>query len=139
MTETKARPRLLLVDDDQALLDLMQSRLLALGTFDVFQTTKGREVIARLAEIRPDLIISDIDMPGMDGGALAAALKDREAGKRIPILFLSSMISLAESDAGRGHVGGWPMLSKKTSFDKLVKAIDQSLEEAVTRAQEKRV
>ncbi len=127
MNDEKPRPRILLVDDDEAVLDLLQSRLLALGRFEVFAVLRAREVLARLAEIRPDLIISDIDMPGMDGGSLAAALRDREAGRRIPILFLSSMISLAESDAGHGQVGGWPMLSKKTPFDKLLVAIDQSL------------
>jgi CheY-like chemotaxis protein len=138
MTDTKTRPRILLVDDDEALLDLMQSRLLALGSFEVFALTKAREVLTKLPEIRPDLIVSDIDMPGMDGGALAAALREREAGKKIPVLFLSSMISLAESDAGRGNVGGWPMLSKKTPFDRLVKAIDQSLEEHMTPKQDAR-
>jgi two-component system response regulator GlrR len=128
MTEETKRKTILLVDDDDTLLDIMQSRLLALGRFEVVAVSRAREVLSRLAEIRPDLIISDIDMPGMDGGALAAALRDKEAGKGIPILFLSSMISLKESDAGEGHVGGWPMLSKKTPFERLLVAIDRALD-----------
>jgi|CXWL01.1.fsa_nt_gi two-component system response regulator GlrR len=130
MTEETPRPRILLVDDDAELLDLMQSRLLALGRFEVMAVPRAREVLSRLAELRPDLIVSDIDMPGMDGGSLAAALREREAGRRIPILFLSSMISVEESEAGHGQVGGWPMLSKKTPFAKLLLAIEQSLEPA---------
>lgn len=130
MTEETPRPRILLVDDDAELLDLMQSRLLALGRFEVVAVPRAREVLSRLAELRPDLIVSDIDMPGMDGGSLAAALREREAGRRIPILFLSSMISLEESEAGHGQVGGWPMVSKKTPFAKLLLAIEQSLESA---------
>lgn len=128
MTEEKARQTILLVDDDETLLDIVQSRLLALGRYEVVAVSRAREVLSRLALIRPDLIVSDIDMPGMDGGALAAALREREAGRRIPILFLSSMISLAESDAGHGQVGGWPMLSKKTAFEKLLAAIEGSLD-----------
>ena len=128
MTEEKARQTILLVDDDETLLDIVQSRLLALGRYEVVAVSRAREVLSRLALIRPDLIVSDIDMPGMDGGALAAALREREAGRRIPILFLSSMISLAESDAGHGQVGGWPMLSKKTPFEKLLAAIEGSLD-----------
>lgn len=128
MAEEKPRRKILLVDDDEALLDIMQSRLLALGRFEVVAVNRAREVLARLAEIRPDLIVSDIDMPGMDGGSLAAALRAREAGKGIPILFLSSMISLAESDAGHGHVGAWPMLSKKTPFEKVLARIEQLIE-----------
>lgn len=130
MTEETLRPRILLVDDDAELLDLMQSRLLALGRFEVMAASRARDVLTRFAELRPDLIVSDIDMPGMDGGSLAAALREREAGRRIPILFLSSMISLEESEAGHGQVGGWPMVSKKTPFAKLLLAIEQSLESA---------
>ena len=130
MSESKSRPRILLVDDDEALLDIMQSRLLALGRFEVAAVTRARDVLSRLAELRPDLIISDIDMPGMDGGSLAAALGEREAGRLVPVLFLSSMISLAESEAGHGHVGRWPMLSKKTPFEKLLLAIDRSLDDS---------
>lgn len=134
MTEETRRPRIVLVDDDAELLDLIHSRLLALGRYEVMAVPRAREVLSRLAELRPDLIVSDIDMPGMDGGSLAAALREREAGRRIPILFLSSMISLEESEAGHGQVGGWPMLSKKTPFAKLLLAIEQSLESAAETA-----
>lgn len=128
MAEEKKRKKILLVDDDETLLDLMQSRLLALGRFEVEAVSRARDVLSRLEDGRPDLILSDIDMPGMDGGSLAAALRERETGRGIPILFLSSMISLAESDAGHGQVGGWPMLSKRTPFEKVMKAIDQLLD-----------
>ena len=40
------------------------------------------------------------------------------------------MVSLAESEAGKGRVGGWPMLSKKTPFEKLVATIDETLTDA---------
>ena len=121
------RPRLLLVDDDAALLDLLAARLAALDRFDLLAVGRAREALARVSDFQPHLIISDIDMPGMDGGALAAALREREGDNPTPILFLSSMISLAESEAGHGRVGGWPMLSKKTPFEHLTRAIDDVL------------
>lgn len=130
MAAAPARPRIVIVDDDEVILDLLLSRLLALGRYEVTAVHRAREIVTRLGELRPDLIVSDIDMPGMDGGALAAALRETEAGKRVPIVFLSSMISVAESDAGHGQVGGWPMLSKKTPFEKVLAAIEKGLADA---------
>lgn len=124
MSEVGVKPRILLVDDDTGLLLVMESRLLATGRFEVVSVSRAREALARLEELNPDLIVSDIDMPGMDGGSLAAALAER--GVRTPLLFLSSMLSPAESDAA-GHIGGWPMLSKRMPFDKLLAAIQGSL------------
>lgn len=134
MSDEKPLPRILLVDDDAALLSLMESRLTATGRFHVTGVSRAREALNRLGELRPDLIVSDIDMPGIDGGGLAAALRETEAGKRIPILFLSSMISVAESDAGHGHVGDWPMLSKKASFERVILAIEELLRTSANSA-----
>jgi CheY-like chemotaxis protein len=127
MPETRKRPRILLVDDDADLLVLIESRLASLGSFDITTLSRPREVLNRIQEIRPDLIVSDIDMPGMDGGQLAAALREREAGKNIPILFLSSMVTPAESQANQGRVGGWPMFSKKAPIHLLAEAIVAAL------------
>lgn len=132
MSEEPARPRILLVDDDAGLLLVMESRLSATGRFEVVTVSRAREALQRLDELRPDLIVSDIDMPGMDGGAFAAALAERE--QRTPLLFLSSMLSPGESDAATGHIGGWPMFSKRTSFERLLKAIDAGLRPAEPEA-----
>jgi len=126
MTDPAPPPRLLLVDDDAEVLTLLKSRFEALKRFELFTATRAREALGRLAEIRPDLIVSDIDMPGMDGGTFAGLLREREAGKRLPVLFLSSMISPTESQA-EARLGEWPMLSKKTPFDVLVQAVERSL------------
>lgn len=133
MTEAPNRPRIIIVDDDEVVLDILLSRLLALGRYEVTAVTKARDVLARFDELKPDLIISDIDMPGLDGGALAAALREREAARHVPILFLSSMISPAESDAGHGAVGGWPMLSKRTPFERVLEAVERALRPSDTR------
>jgi CheY-like chemotaxis protein len=122
-----AKHRLLLVDDDEGVLEMMQARLLATLRFEVSTTTRAKDALARLAEFRPDLVVSDIDMPGMDGGAFAAALRERRAMERTPIVFLSSMVSASESDSSGGHIGGWPMVSKKARFEDILAVIDRLL------------
>lgn len=121
------RPHILIVDDDEFVLDVTQSRLLAAGRFHVTAHRSARSALVEISERLPDLVISDISMPGMDGGAFAATLRDRAPG--LPIIFVSSLVSAAEAKAGR-TIGGWPMLAKKTPFEDVLARIDDILTRA---------
>lgn len=116
------KPHLLLLDDDEDVLDILQSRLLATGRFHVTAHCTARGALAEIAERVPDLVLSDIDMPGMDGGAFAAALKDQ--GVRIPVVFVSSLVSPSQSG---GTIGGFAMVAKQAPFETLLGHIDQAL------------
>ena len=65
---------LLLVDDDPDLLRLLAIRLEAAG-YRVETACNGQEALARASVERPQLVISDMQMPGMDGAALFDALR----------------------------------------------------------------
>lgn len=64
-----ASARILLVDDDLSLLRLLSLRLEAAG-FEVMPVESGRLALERLPGFRPDLLITDLRMDGMDGMAL---------------------------------------------------------------------
>src|SRR5690349_6109336 len=66
--------RLLVVDDDPSLLLAVSETLLAEG-YEVITARRGQEALVRIAESLPDLIISDIRMPGMDGYNLVRNLR----------------------------------------------------------------
>src|SRR5687768_18261819 len=66
--------KLLVVDDDPGLL-LAVSETLRAENYDVVTARRGAEALVRVAESLPDLIISDIRMPGMDGYALMRNLR----------------------------------------------------------------
>ena len=66
--------QLLVVDDDPSLLLAVSETLRAEG-YDVQTARRGSEAVVRVAEALPDLIISDIRMPGMDGYALVRSLR----------------------------------------------------------------
>ncbi len=81
--------RVLLVDDDAALLDALALAFEDAG--HVVETAPdGARALARLlrAPLRPDAVVSDVNMPGLDGFALCRRL--REAGDRIPFVMLTS-------------------------------------------------
>src|SRR4051812_3345853 len=80
---------LLVVDDDPSLLLAVSETLRAEG-YDVVTARRGAEAMVRVAESLPDLIISDIRMPGMDGHALVRNLRSSPRTRLIPIIFLTA-------------------------------------------------
>ncbi len=81
--------RLLIVDDEPNLLIAVAAVLRDEG-FDVKTARSGREALVMIARDSPDLIVSDVRMPGMDGYELARRLRSTANFALIPIVFLSA-------------------------------------------------
>src|SRR5688500_19458676 len=81
--------QLLVVDDDPSLLLAVSETLRAEG-YEVLTARRGAEALVRVAESLPDLVISDIRMPGMDGYALARSLRAAPRTRLVPIVFLTA-------------------------------------------------
>jgi DNA-binding NarL/FixJ family response regulator len=81
--------RLLVVDDEPNLLRAVAACLKA-EDYEVSTARSGHEALLQLAEAVPDLIISDIRMPGMDGYKLARQLRGSPRTALVPIVFLSA-------------------------------------------------
>ncbi len=86
MTES---PLVLVVDDEQNFRDII-SALLGASGFRIATASNGEEALAHAEELKPDLIILDMKMPGMDGGTTLTKLKEKDSLKDIKVLFLSS-------------------------------------------------
>jgi DNA-binding NarL/FixJ family response regulator len=81
--------RLLIVDDEPNLLRALEAYLSAQG-FEITTARSGAEALVKLAQALPDLIISDIRMPGMSGYELARQLRDSSRTALVPIVFLTA-------------------------------------------------
>ncbi len=81
--------RLLVVDDEPNLLRAVAACLKAEG-YEVSTARSGREALLQLAEAVPDLVVSDIRMPGMDGYQLARQLRGSPRTALVPIVFLTA-------------------------------------------------
>lgn len=81
--------RLLVVDDEPNLLRAVAA-CLKTENYEVTTARSGHEALVQLAESIPDLIISDIRMPGMDGYKLARQLRGSERTSLVPIVFLTA-------------------------------------------------
>ena len=91
--------QLLVVDDDPSLLLAVSETLRAEG-YEVQTARRGSEAMIRVAESLPDLIISDIRMPGMDGYALVRNLRAAPRTRLVPIVFLTAKDETTDRIAG---------------------------------------
>ena len=79
---------ILLVDDELEYRMLLRTVLLSRG-FEVILAENGQEALDKIRGLMPDLVVSDIYMPVMDGLKMSRALREMPGFEKVPILFLS--------------------------------------------------
>jgi CheY-like chemotaxis protein len=82
-------PRILLIEDNNLIRDMLSRRLQRRG-YDVLTAADGEAGVALAASERPDLVLMDISLPGLDGWAAARLLKGTPITAFIPILVLTA-------------------------------------------------
>lgn len=80
----------LIVDDTPANLETLYSYFESLG-FEIMMAQNGPTALKRVAYMKPDIILLDVVMPGMDGFETCQRLKSDEATKNIPIIFMTAL------------------------------------------------
>ena len=114
-----ARNQILLVDDDAKLLRVLTLRLEAEG-FGVVAAGSGEEALMRLDEVRPQLVLADLRMPGLDGVELLGRIQIRHPS--LPVAILSAHGDIP--DAVRAtHAGAVDFLTKPVDREKLLACI----------------
>lgn len=121
---TPPKPRImtgntvLAVDDDPAILDLIDRFLTAEG-FNVITASRGKDVLTIAKQMRPDAITLDVMMPGADGWSVMSGLKNDPATADIPIV----MLTIVE-DANLGFtLGAADYLTKPLDRDRLLEVL----------------
>ena len=101
---------ILIVDDVEDNLEILGD-LLTFDGYNVQTALSGEEALKKVHMSRPDLILLDILMPGMDGFEVCTALKADESTKDIPVVFVSSMTDI-DSKVNGFKVGGIDYINK---------------------------
>ena len=83
----------LVVDDDEDLIDLLQRSLTRMGHFTVHIATDGSTGLAQYYAHRPDCMIIDIRMPGLDGYQLVKALRGDPDSAATPLILLTALVT----------------------------------------------
>ncbi len=115
--------RILLVDDDPEARDLARAVLCASG-HEVTTGGDGREGLERALASPPDLVVTDVRMPEMDGWALARALRSHPRTALVPIIFLTALDS--PDDALQGFsLGADDYLPKSSALQELSRTVNR--------------
>jgi two-component system, OmpR family, response regulator len=121
-----AGEKLLLVDDEDNLRSMLEAALRHLG-FDVHSAANGRDALAAIPELRPDMVVLDVMMPDLDGFEVCRRL--RTEGSKMPVLFLTAKDSTEDKVRGL-TLGGDDYLVKPFSLEELVARINAVLRRA---------
>lgn len=120
-------PRILLVDDDHAARRTLAAMLQRLGYY-VLEAEDGNEALATISYTKPELIISDFKMPGMNGSTLFLRLQERSDLALIPFILISGFID--HWPAELAHKMPVAVLQKPVTFDRLSTEITKALKNA---------
>lgn len=123
---TADRLRLFVIDDDQAVINLLVHRLG--DRYEVAGTTQPKRAVEEACAFGPHLVLCDIDMPGMSGDRMARALRADPRTTAIPLVYLTAMLPAGETAATLGgSFGDHLAISKNASLDALLRLVEQAL------------
>ena len=117
--------KILLVDDEEGFLSVIKEALEIRG-FDIVTAKSAIEAGLELSSKKPDLILMDIKMPGIDGLQACAAIKKNPDTANIPIMIVSAISE--EAQIKKAHkMGVSDYFIKPVDIEKLVKRIKEVL------------
>jgi two-component system, cell cycle response regulator DivK len=122
---TQEKPLVLVVDDYQDARE-MYAEYLSFSGFRVVEASTGTEAVEKALALRPDVILMDLSLPGMDGWAATRQLKSDERTSRIPVVALTGH-ALAGASEGARLAGCDAFVTKPCLPDELVVEIRRML------------
>lgn len=115
--------RVLVVDDEEQVLQLVVA-LLETKDHDVSTASHGEEALRQVETNRPEAILLDIMMPGVDGATVAQKLRETPDTADIPIVFLTGLVDAHEMSKRGPKIGGQYFLAKPFEPEDLYKVLE---------------
>lgn len=122
-----SKKRILVIDDEESFTRLLKLTLEATGTYEVRAENWAPKGVAVAREFKPDLILLDVMMPGLDGGEIAARIQADPKMNKTPIVFLTAAVKKEEVGTHGGFIGGFPYLAKPVDVDVVIACIEKNL------------
>ena len=121
----------LIIDDDKDLREILSAKLEKLG-FSVDEAKDGTSGIEKARKIRPDLILLDVNMPGMSGIQVLAGIKADPELKDLKVVFLTNFGEVQEEnswvdDKFAKEAGALGHIKKTDDLDKIIARIQEIL------------
>src|SRR3954466_11756335 len=120
----ESRTKVLIVDDESGFTKLVKLTLERSGNYQVLEQNDGSQAWLTAREFRPDIIFLDVVMPKADGGEVAQQIRSDPLLEKVPVIFLTALVSQRES---HHDFGGFPFLAKPVGIDTIRKTISEHL------------
>ncbi len=114
---------ILVVEDTAPIAEIIETVLNDIPHYQATAVTDGAEALAFVAEVHVDLVLLDINLPGLDGFAVYDLLRARPATATVPILFMTAGVH--EAELARRHVRGY--IKKPFDLDDLLLRVASAL------------
>ena len=112
----------LVIDDDEDLITVMEFRLSKAG-FTVKKAIDAGAGFELIKQVKPDIILLDIQMPGMSGGDFAKKIQEDTHLAQIPIIFITGKVDIDKNSLpSKENIA---IVIKPCNFDELVAKINQ--------------
>lgn len=119
------KKRILLTDDEPNIVLVVTKRLEIQG-YEVLIARDGEEALKKARELKPDLVLLDIMLPGVDGLNVCRLLKADEATRNIPVVLFSARAQTWDKEAGR-EFGANAYVEKPFQPEELLTTIEKLL------------
>lgn len=119
VTQPPPKRRVLVVDDDDVARQLLAARL-ERESYEVLWAEDARDAVHLALQERPDAIVSDVVMPGLDGFELCAALRAREELDNVPIVLLTALDVRAPDRSLARAVGANALVRRSPGLEELL-------------------
>ncbi|MFA6079779.1 MAG: response regulator [Candidatus Omnitrophota bacterium] len=117
--------KIMMVDDDKDLCFFLKKNLEKDKDMQVTVCSESRDAVKVIKEVRPDVVLLDIMMPGKSGIDIASELRNGKDTKNIPIIFLTAIIKEEEIEKHKNLIGEGYYISKPVEVEDLIKAINK--------------
>ena len=119
--------RILIVDDERDFCDFVKMALETADDFKVSVCSDSLKAVECVRELRPDLLLLDLMMPGVGGSQIADELRNNSDTQDIPIIFLTALVTEEETKENRSVIAGSYFISKPVEIKRLVFLINSLL------------
>ena len=106
---------------------MLRRNLESTGKYEVRTENSGEAAVPAARDFHPDFILLDVMMPGVDGGEVAARLKEDKVLQNVPVVFLTAIVKQEETAPTGSNIGGCEYLAKPVKTEDLVACIEKHL------------
>jgi len=119
--------KILVVDDEVVLTKMVKMNLERTGNYNVTTENMGSHALQAAREFKPDLIFMDVMMPDLSGDEAIAAIREDKELSSIPYVFMTAIVSKAETAELGNNIGGNEFLAKPVKTEELIAVIEKIL------------